>query len=150
MRAKFVNENMGFKRGVDPRSSMNLGGYSFETLRKGAILQCIKQFSYTKNGNLASFISGSHPISEGQYLVVLDFKYKPDFMDFGGREPNSKGKSVIQFIQMITSDLERVKGFRKDLINGNARLHFWGTKGKMKISELEFKNRLKIIERGES
>jgi hypothetical protein len=72
MRAKFVNENIGFKRGVDPKKSLNLGGYSFETLREGTILRSKKSFGLTNTGNFQSYDGATNRYTWGTYFLITN------------------------------------------------------------------------------
>lgn len=75
MKAKFVSENIKFQRGGNPLRTMDLGGFSFETLRPGAILQAKRWFGVSKStGNIGGYHSSAISISKGDWFLVTDVR----------------------------------------------------------------------------
>ena len=73
MRAKLVSKNISFQRGANPLGSMGLGGFSFETLRPGALLQSKRYFGVSKStGNIGGYHSSAIPIGKGDWFLVTE------------------------------------------------------------------------------
>ena len=139
MRARLVNEELYFQRGGNPLSSMGLGGFSFDTLRPGAILKSKKYFGLAeRSGNITTYHSAKLRITPGQYLLVTDV-----------RPGQVQGESNITFKKY--RDLDLAKEERLVLKEKGLRyLQWYGVPSGFfsSISKKKFDYRLEIIEPG--
>jgi len=151
MRAKFVFENVSFIRGGDAKSSLGIGGYSFDTLRNGTIVRCIKSFGHSLGGVLRSYNGSARKIAVGSYLVIYNIK-KIDQYYISFNYVNAGGASWLlrddDKIKRGLEYLERARDIKKiylaDRVVFNDRGYYVGTIAK--IGKNKFNNLLKIIE----
>jgi hypothetical protein len=152
MRAKFVFENASFIRGADPKSSLGIGGYSFNTLRNGTIIRCIKPFGTSLGGVIRGYSGAAKRIPFDTYLVIFNIKKLDnyyisfEYVNAGGAFWYHKGE------EKINRDLEclnRAREIRKKYLEDNSsissqRNHSGGIIAK--IGRNKFDNLFKIIE----
>jgi hypothetical protein len=140
MRARLVNESLDFQRGGNPLGSMGLGGFSFDTLRPGAILKSKKHLGVTeRTGNITSYHSAKLRIAPAQYLLVTDVR--------PGRSPGEKNISFKRY----DNDPDLVRNERSVLKDeGKSYLQWHGVPSGFfsSISKKKFDNRFEIIEPG--
>lgn len=74
MRAKMVLENIGFERNKDIKSSLNLGGYTFDNIHDGTIIKVKKSFGLTNTGNFQSYNGATNKYVWGSLLTVMSLK----------------------------------------------------------------------------
>jgi len=139
MRALLVEEVINFKRGENPLSSMGLGGFSFETLQPGAIIQSKRYFGVTeKTGNITGYHSGKIKIGNGNYLLITE-----------ARKTNNPETKNLYFHRYI--DLETAKKEKEKLKEGGTRaLSWWGIPRGFfsSMTKSKFNYRFDIIEPG--
>jgi hypothetical protein len=147
MKAFLVEDSMNFKRGGDPLSSMGLGGFSFDSLRPGAILQSKKYFGITgKTGNIVGYHSGATRISAGDYLLITNIEE--------GQKPGEKNIHFRKYAggSQDFNEPEALKTVKRDRekFASDGVLPFWGPlRGFARnISKKRFDYRFRIIEAG--
>jgi hypothetical protein len=138
MRAKFINEK--FEEESDPIKDMNIGGFTYSTLKPGAIIVPKRSMRFGKStGKLVS--RGGIPVSifpKRPYIVI------------------SHASQIYQSKDMYLSgfmvpDLDTAMKYREKLRKeGRVSLHLqsWMNRLKICIKEKSFNNRFDIIERG--
>jgi hypothetical protein len=142
---------MEFKRG-DAKDILKLGGYSFNTLRKGAILQVKFSFGVTdKTGDLRHISSCTIPCPQKHYLLVTrvedlySIKMDKNRSDLFHIIPTHK---EIGFITYPESCMDILEGDLRRLERGES-FPVWRKAGHIgKISKRQFDNRLRIIKPG--
>lgn len=134
MRAKFIYEK--FTEEGDPINDMGIGGYSFETLRPGAIFKAKRLgIAVTRNrsGHFASWTYGIKLHPENNLIITHIINF-------------SEGYKRIYFYKVYTNeDTENVKNnikLKKDVLSLD------GIFCNMIVSKRMFNNRFEIIERG--
>lgn len=123
-----------FERGGNPLERLDIGGFSFDTLRPGAILKAKRFFGVTKTGTLGG-ISRAIRINRDNYLLVILIE---------NENPNTKTIHWQKFFK-----LEDAKEQKQRLKNKEG-LSTWGiTKGFLHdITKRKFDYRLEVIESG--
>jgi hypothetical protein len=138
---KIVREHIIFEKFTDDESDpivdMGIGGYSFETLKPGAIIKAKRLgIAVTKrgNGHFTSYHSGSI-LSPTMHILITNIKdFNPPY-------------KVINFIKYY--DKENLDVARETMKNGiQIPYSYYGTHNKMIVSKKMFDNRFEIIERG--
>lgn len=140
MRALLVEEIINFKRNSDPLGSMGLGGFSFETLRPGAILKSKRYFGVSKStGNIGGYNSSAIRIGKGDWLLVTDVR------DQDGGKKNISWRRYHESREGMAYE-EREK-FRE---SGTKGMAWYGiTSGFFdQLTKRKFDYRLEIIEPG--
>jgi len=114
--ALLVEEVLNFKRTGNPLSSMGLGGFSFDTLKPGAILISKRYFGVTeKTGKITTYHSGKLPIRTNNLLLVTEVR------------ENAEGKTKNISFKRYGVELENVKVERQKLKDsGRKSLEWWG------------------------
>jgi len=152
MRALLVEEAINFRRSDNPLSSMGLGGFSFDTLRNGTIIKCIKFFGTTKGGVIRGYSGASKRIQRETYLVIFNIK-KLDSYYISFQYINAGGVGWYhKDDERIQKDLEylgRAREIKEKYLEGDP----WTTTpirysgGSIsKIGKNKFNNLFKIIE----
>jgi hypothetical protein len=137
VKAKLVSENINFQRGRNPLGSMDLGGFSFDTLRPGAILKTKRYFGVSKStGTIGGYNSSAIRISKDQYLLVTEVR------DQGGGKKNISWRKY--------HDLERAMDEREILKWAQTSMAWYGiTKGFFdQLTKRRFDYRMEIVEPG--
>jgi len=131
---------MHFERGKDIKEAMSLGGYSFDTLRPGAILQITKKFGLSKEeGKIRDFNECSIPCQKNYLMLITRIE------QYANGDPKRK---TIHFIKhgpnrIPTLNEDRVRIQKKEAFPG------WRTTGLMgNMSKRMFDYRLKVIKPG--
>ena len=119
MRALLVEDSLNFQRGKSPLSSMGVGGFSFDTLKPGAILISKRYFGVTeKTGKITGYNSGKLPIGKDNFILVTKVR------------DNADGKTKNISFKRYTSHgftLEKIKEERQKLKDaGSKSLDWWG------------------------
>ncbi|HPI82085.1 MAG TPA: hypothetical protein PK122_02565 [Candidatus Paceibacterota bacterium] len=139
MRARLVEEYINFERTSNPLSSMGLGGFSFDTLQPGAIIQSKRYFGVTeKTGNITGYHSGKTKIGKGNYLLITEVRKTSN--------PEIKNLSFHRYIDLETAKKEKEKF--KD--GGTRTLSWWGIPRGFfsSMTKSKFNYRFDIIEPG--
>lgn len=130
---------MNFERGKDPKESLSIGGYGFDTLRRGTIIEVIKSFGVEKGKLLDSSMFVHTQFHRGSYMIVRDilevaeFKRRGKFISFIKHPP---GK--LEWVEQDRGILERREAFPG-----------WRTTGHIGfITKKQFDNRMKVIKPG--
>lgn len=129
-----------FEEEGDPIADMGIGGYSFETLRPGAIFVSKDHtfFSITGSGKFGPYhFGGKHKVRPGTYFLVTSISN------------HDKGRKTIEYVSSI--DKDRIEKARdEDKTKGYVDLNFFlGKSGLIfNISKKMFDYRFKIIEKG--
>lgn len=128
-----------FERGGNPLEKIGVGGFSFDTLKKGAILESNRFFGVSKStGIIRGYSSSPLKISRGDYLLITDVQ--------NGRIYGTKNISWRKY-----SRLDFAKEQKEKLKEGGSEsLHWYGViKGLFfDITKRKFDYRLKVIEPG--
>lgn len=129
---------MNFERGKDPKEALSIGGYGFDTLRRGAIIEVLHSFGVSKEeGKLRHVRSCSVALPKGTYILVLR-----DVVE----DENNQKKKFIPFLKQ--SNLHWIEEDRERLERGEA-FPGWRTTGHIgSIFKKQFDNRMKIIRPG--
>jgi hypothetical protein len=119
MRALLVEDSLNFQRGKSPLSSMGVGGFSFDTLKPGAILISKRYFGVTeKTGKITGYNSAKLPIGKDNFLLVTEIR------------DNADGKTKNISFKRYSSHgftLEKIKEERQKLRDsGRKSLEWWG------------------------
>jgi len=136
MKAQFVNENISFERGGNPLSRMGLGGFSFDTLQRGAILEVTKYFGVTQSsGQITGYHSGKISMRKGNLLLVTNVGV-----------PYNNNVKTFHFTGGLEKEIYKA---RETMREGEIPFILWGSKGFIEgISKRRFDYRFKIIESG--
>jgi len=138
VRAKLVSENINFQRGRNPLGTMDLGGFSFETLRPGAILRAKRFFGVSKStGNIGGYHSSAISIRPDSYFLVTEVRIQEG------------GKRNISWSRY--HDLEKAREQKEIFQNdGKKSMQWYGiTKGFFdELTKRRFDYRFEIIEAG--
>ena len=137
---KLVREHIyeKFEEESDPIHDMGIGGYSFETLKPGAILRAKRFFGVSKTGKFGG-IRNMYNIWTGNYLLVI--KVMPSV------KPNNK---YIEWFNCFNSN-DMAKVYRENFIKDSRYFsikthHRHGVFND--ISKRQFDYRLEIIKGG--
>jgi hypothetical protein len=135
---KIVREhiNEAFTEEGDPIIDMDIGGYSFETLKPGAVIKAKRLgIAVTRNrsGHFTSWHYGVR-LSPEQFILVYNVS----------RYGSVKYKE-IKFIKCY--DFEDLQNKRENL-KKNIMLFGFGYNNRMIVSKKMFDNRFEVIERG--
>ena len=119
MRALLVEDSLNFQRGKSPLSSMGVGGFSFDTIKPGAILISKRYFGVTeKTGRITGYNSGKLSIGVDNFLLVTEVR------------DNADGKTKNISFKRYSSHgftLEKIKEERQKLRDsGRKSLEWWG------------------------
>ena len=124
---------MEFKRTGNSKAALDLGGYSFSTLKPGAILQSKKFFGITKNGVFRGYHNSYVSFSRGQYLVVTKITRSPyNFPSIEGWKA-TRLDTAQEYANGIKNDLDKAPMWVK-----HVNLH--------EITKRKFDNRFEIIQ----
>ena len=140
MKAQFVSENINFQRGGNPLGTMDLGGFSYETLRPGAILQSKKFFGITgSSGQITGYHSGKMSVRAGDYFLVTHIG-----VPYGPKD----SQKTIQFRK--SSNLKVINELRDAMKEGKSPWASWSApSGFLEgITKRRFDYRFDIIESG--
>lgn len=126
---------MNFKRMRSSKSALGLGGYSYDSVRPGAILEITADFSITfGNFKMVEPRHQSMRMNKNQYLLICDI------------EPHNKTKR--NFLYLKSHDLH-VMEMLKEEYKGNY-LNLWKTRrgsGTIKnVSKNRFNRKLKVLQ----
>lgn len=128
-----------FVKGGNPLEKIGIGGFSFDTLKIGTILESKKYFGVSKStGILRGYSSSTIKISRGDYLLITDVQK--------GRIYGTKNISWRKY-----SKLDFAKEQKEKLKEGGAKsLHWYGIINGFfdGITKRKFDYRLKVIESG--
>lgn len=133
MKAKFVSENINFERGGSPLGRMGIGGFSYDTLRPGTIIQSKKWFGISGNGKLSGYHGSRHSIKNGTYLLVTEI--------FTGEKPKSK-----TFYYILAYSIEKALEMQDDFKKTGKAKSFHGTANWIdSLTKTRFNYRFDII-----
>ena len=144
---------MEFKRGIEVKDALGLGGYSFETLRKGAVLEVKSHFGVTREaGKLRHINSCAVECPRGHFLLITRIEdiFTPKYSKASPEKPADMKLThrEIHFIVHQGNMWDRVMEDKKRMRLGEA-FPGWRRTGHMgHISKAQFDNRLTIIEPG--
>jgi hypothetical protein len=129
-----------FERGGNPLEKIGIGGFSFDTIKVGSILESKRFFGVSKStGIIRGYSSSSIRISRGNYLLITEVRK--------GHKPGTKNISWLKY-----SRLDFAKEARENLKNHDrTRSIMWYgvVKGFFDdITKRKFDYRLKVIESG--
>jgi hypothetical protein len=139
MKALLVEDLLNFKRDGNPLSSMGLGGFSFETLKPGAILRSKRFFGVTKStGVIGGYHSSAIRIGKDNYLLITEVRdsFKPKL-------------KTLTFKRYGT--LEHAKSEKEKFKEGGSKKLDWYGVGSgffSGMSKMKFDYRFEIIEPG--
>jgi hypothetical protein len=140
----------------DPVEDMGIGGYTFETLKPGAIFKVKDNLrsaiAVTKNqsGQFTDWASGMKLFSENRLLIVnvspkrtINLKGLPAQAEY-----SRVYKDIIfkKYYVIGESDTKELEYARESIKNG--KLPYGGLAGRMIVSKKQFENRFEVIERG--
>jgi hypothetical protein len=120
----------------DPISDMGIGGFSYETLKPGAVLKAKRMgFAVTKNqsGQFTSWHSGLKLYPESYIVIYNVIRYGTNYKDLRFKKYNNKEQMDISRDYFKT--------------HGNTTL-YGGTNGRMIVSKKKFDYRFIVEERG--
>jgi len=132
----YVNETFTNDE-TDPIEDMGIGGYAYETLKRGAIIKAKRMgFAVTRNqsGRFTNWRSGVKLWPENLLLITGIYRFGENYKDIHFR------KYTEREFDLIPIAIERMK-------NNNAII-FSGYAGRMIVSKKMFDYRFEIIESG--
>ena len=114
---------MNFQRGKSPAAALELGGYTFDTIRVGAILESVRWFGVARStGNLRGYSSSAIQFCPPNILEIIKIT-------------SGDGKRKILSFQKYRDEKRRL-----EITHGSRRID-----GFIDISKTQFDYRLKII-----
>jgi hypothetical protein len=121
----------------DPINDMSIGGYSYDTLRPGAVLRPKMNISISRNdnGRLTYWGKGIN-IAQGSPIIVVS-----------SRNYVIKGSKEIKLYKPSGSSDADVEAARQG-IKLDPNWDKWGTKTRLIISKVQFNNKFEVTERG--
>jgi hypothetical protein len=122
----------------DPIISMGIGGFSFESLKPGAIITAKVPRLSLKKGNDGYFTYPGKGID-----LPIDYP----LLVFGVRDYIIPGTKEIK-IYKISKDLDEVKKSREIFKTEGKLSSMWGTDTRMIIPKKKFNRMFKVIEKG--
>jgi len=139
----------------DPIKDMGIGGYTFDTLKNGTIIECTKAFGTSLGGVIRGYNDAAKQIRYGSYLLIFNIKrldkYYISFNYRNAGGPISWGDKEL-FKKQQAESLETVKRFQKeykdDPIGSTRNIPKYSGGFISKIGRNKFDNMFKIIERG--
>lgn len=126
---------INFQRGKTVKDSLRIGGYSFDTLRKGAIIEAKKSFSVSFTGIIQPYWRAKNKINKGNYLVISNII--------------AMKTKHIYWIKFW--NYQEAREYSKSLIEdpNKFRLYNSGGEGPMDgLTQQKFDNRFEIIDPG--
>lgn len=120
----------------DPITDMGIGGYSYETLRPGAIIKAKKMgFAVTKNksGQFTDWASGNKLWPEWIILVYSVTRYSPNYKDVYFKKYHEKEADLIPVM------IQKIK---------DGELPWGGQTGRMIVSKKKFDYRFTVVQKG--
>jgi len=129
---------MNFERGKDVKDALSIGGYSFDTLRPGAVLKVLRWFALSKaEGKIRGYHSGSIQLKKNYYILITRI------------EPAYSGEAKRKNIHFILHPtIERIEEDREILLKKQAYPGWRKTAHFGNISKRIFEYRLEIIKPG--
>jgi len=124
----------------DPIADMGIGGYSFETLRPGAIIKARRMgWAVTKNqsGQFTSWASGNKLWPESIILITNVFPY------------GAKDKNIykdIRFRKYMEREADIAAAAKERMKNGE--MAYGGQTGRMILSKKKFDYRFTVVQNG--
>ncbi len=116
---------MNFQRGKSPAAALELGGYTFDTIRVGAILEAVRWFGVARStGNLRGYSSSAIQFCPPNILEIIKIT-------------SGDGKRKILSFQKYWDEKRRLE--RKEITSSRI------IDGFIDISKTQFDYRLKII-----
>lgn len=139
---RLVRESILFEKfsdeDSDPIASMGIGGFSFETLKPGAIITAKVPRLSLKRSNDGYF---TYP-GKG-----IDLPVEYPLLVVGARDYIIPGTKEIK-IYKISPDLEDTKKARERFKTEGKVSSMWGTETRMIIPKKKFNRMFKVIEKG--
>ena len=129
-----MNKIVGFKRGGNPLERLDIGGFSFDTLKPGAILKTKRWFGVSRStGIIRGYTSSAIQFRKDTYLLVT-------------RIESGNGKKTINWCRYVRLDWveearELLKGGKKGAY-GVTNGHFNG------LTKIRFDYRMEVIKPG--
>lgn len=153
--------NEAFSEESDPISDMGIGGYTFNTLKNGSIIKCIKSFGITTGGVIRSFNDAASRVTYGSYLMIYNIKKLDNYyISFKYR---NTGCAYLPWRDVYKEDrikkdaeyLNKAREFKKEYLSFSPEsspqaIYTYIFAGYIaKIGKNKFENMFKIIESNE-
>ena len=129
-----MNKIVGFKRGGNPLERLDIGGFSFDTLKPGAILKTKRWFGVSRStGIIRGYTSSAIQFRKDTYLLVT--KVEP-----------ADGKKTISWCRYVRLDwVEEAR----ELLKGGKKGAYGVTSGFFKnLTKIKFDYRMEVIKPG--
>ena len=139
---KLVRESILFEKfeeaDPDPVASMGIGGFSFESLSRGAIIAAkVPRLSLKSDGSgYFTYPGKGIDLPVGYPIIVVSVR---DYI--------ITGHKIFQ-LYIGDNDMDEAMKERLKLKEANATLGYWGSKTKMIINKKKFYRMFDILERG--
>lgn len=139
---------MAFQRGKDSKSSLGLGGYTFDTLKPGAILKSLKWFGLSNTGHVRGYHGAANRYAARTYFLVVDIE------DINNYYKSLRLKGYTHMGSYYKDDLAKEKeqqAYQKaltaseDIIHGKNQFRVGSIKGIDKIGKQKFNNMFEIV-----